>query len=62
MSITKRSDFYELQGKYGGAAIKISCCNCDADMWELSRFEHDYKKRVKQAVEKWNRRADNETD
>lgn len=59
MSITKENVFYELQGRYGGAAIKIRCLNCNVEMLEHSRFEHDYRKRVEQAVEKWNRRKYN---
>lgn len=62
MNITKRNDFYELQGMYGSVAMKIRCCTCDVEMWEHSRSEHDYRKRVGQAVAKWNRRAENETD
>lgn len=56
--------FYELQGraKDGHAALAIRCTKCKVDMWDHSHHIRDYETRLGLIVEKWNRRADNETD
>jgi hypothetical protein len=60
LEITPKNQFYELQGMYGDAAIQIRCWECNTEMWEHSRTEKDYDKRVKLLVKKWNRRITNE--
>lgn len=55
--ITPESHFYELQGIYGDAAIEIRCRKCTMELWEHTRTETDYSKRLDLLVEKWNRRA-----
>jgi hypothetical protein len=55
--ITPKLHFYELQGIYGDAAIEVRCWNCSTEMWEHSRTEKNYDKRVAMLAEKWNRRA-----
>lgn len=55
--ITPDITFYELQVESGSASVRMTCHECNADMWEHSWGEHDYYKRVHMLANKWNRRV-----
>lgn len=56
--VTREKIFYELQGETGSASVRLTCWDCQTDMWEHTWAEKDYYKRVELLVKKWNRRAD----
>lgn len=56
LEVTTKNQFYEVQGEYGVAAICVRCWTCSADMYDHTRTEKDYYKRVQMLVDKWNRR------
>jgi hypothetical protein len=60
LKVTSKSDFYELQGQYGQASVRVTCWKCDMDMWEFSLNERDYAKRLELLAMKWNRRVSGE--
>jgi hypothetical protein len=60
LAVTPKNQFYEVQGEYGDAAISIRCWECSVDMYEHSRTERTYEKRVELLIDKWNRRVDYE--
>lgn len=59
LEITSEEDFNTLNRDNNGAAVRISCNDCDLDFWEHTHNEHDYYKRRMMLVSKWNRRENN---
>lgn len=59
LDITNEKDFNTIDRDNNGAVMRISCNDCDFDLWELTHGEHDYFKRRMMLVRKWNRRANN---
>lgn len=59
LEITNREDFNMLDRDNNGAAMCISCNDCNLDFWEHTYNEHDYYKRRVMLVSKWNRRKEN---
>ena len=59
LEITNEKDFNTLDRDNNGAAIRISCNDCNFDLWEHAHGEHDYFKRRMMLVRKWHRRANN---
>lgn len=57
LEVTPKNQFYELQGEYGSACIAIRCWTCSVDMYDHTRTETDYYKRVQILAKKWNRRV-----
>lgn len=57
LELLTEKDFYAVQGRTGSAAVRLRCWSCSTEMWEHSREEHNYDKRVQMLAAKWNRRA-----
>lgn len=55
--VTPEDRFYELQGEYASASLRIECRTCNAEMWEHSWGERDYDKRIQMLADKWSRRV-----
>ena len=49
--------FYELQGKYGTAAVMTECKRCNVNMYEHTSSVKNYEKRLELMRRKWNKRA-----
>ena len=62
LSVTSKANFCELQGETGSASIHVTCWKCSTDQWEHSWGEHNYDKRVQLLADKWNRRANRDSD
>ena len=62
LAFTSKTSFYDFQKRFNNADLMITCVSCDLNMWERSFYIRNYEVRMKLLAEKWNRRADNETD